>query len=58
MKRLVVVLQERLSHLAVDGSSRCLCGAPVVDAPTVPLEPGADFGEHPKDCNRCRLARG
>lgn len=54
----MVVVHFGSKHLAVEGNSRCLCGDPVIDAPTHPLEPGADFGEHPRDCNRCRLARG
>ena len=50
-----LVLAATATHLATGDTA--LCGADVRGKPTLPLEPGADFGDAPHDCKTCVAER-
>lgn len=50
---IIIVVTPSGSHLADTGTGTTWCGEDVGRWPTFVLEPGSDFGEHPRDCAKC-----
>ena len=48
-----IVMTPTGAHLSREGQEYAWCGVDVRARPSVPLEPGSDYGEHADDCRKC-----